>query len=167
MMLKYCQSFIYSIILLIDYINTGGQMNTKKPLFLGIAIAAVLIIVAGAAIFLTNLSNSTNEEATAVISADSVEFTGMYGATYEFSDILEISLDDTIPAAGYKYDGSGLGEVKKGDWEVEGLGRCRLFVMSKNGPFVVMRTTDRYVIVNFKDSEKTKELYNNLLEAVK
>jgi hypothetical protein len=142
-------------------------MDDKKRLISVIGAIFALIIVAGVVIFVISLSGSTNEETQAVIGADSIEFTGMYGATYGFSDIAEIKLEDAMPAAGYKYDGSGLGEVKKGDWEVEGLGRCRLFVMSKTGPFIIMRTAGGYVIINFKGSEKTRELYQSLVDAVK
>ncbi len=139
-------------------------MGSNKRLFTGIAAAAALIITAGVIVFLFVLFGSTNEETDAVVSPDSVEFTGMYGRTYKFSDIIEIRLDEDMPAATYKYDGSGLGEVKKGDWEVEALGRCRLFVMSAGGSFIVMKTTEGYVIINYKDPEKTKALYEDLLK---
>jgi hypothetical protein len=141
-------------------------MNNKKRLYSGIAIAAALIITAGVIVFLITLFDSTNEEPQTIIGADFVEFTGMYGAAYKFSDIHEIRLDDSMPAATYKYNGAGLGEVKKGDYEVEGLGRCRLFVMSETGPYVVIGTTNGYVIINYKESKKTKELYQSLQESI-
>jgi hypothetical protein len=131
-----------------------------------ISIAVTIVILAAVAVFLTILFTSTNEETKAVFGEDSVQFTGMYGETYAYADISSVTLEDNIPAIGEKTNGAGLGDVKKGDWTVDGLGKCRLYVMSANGPYVVMKTNGGCVIISFKDPEKTKGLYESLREKI-
>lgn len=142
------------------------KTNSGKPAYKIIVAVFTVVLIAAAAVFLVYLFSSTNEETTAVFGEDSVEFTGMYGKTYAYADIKGVSLDESIPAVGRKTDGAGLGDVKKGDWEVEGMGKCRLYVMS-GGPYVVMDTSGGYVIISFKDPEKTKALYESLNEKLK
>ncbi|MBH1939998.1 hypothetical protein I5677_03690 [Mobilitalea sibirica] len=120
------------------------------------------IILVGVTIFLVVLYNSTKKETEIVISDEYFEVQGMFGATYYFDDIEVIELRDTIPKITRKNNGSGLGEVKKGDFEVEGLGSGKLFILSKEGPYIYVQTKDSYVIINYKDQTKTKELYESL-----
>jgi hypothetical protein len=139
-----------------------GKSSRRTYNIIGIVLTAVVIVAA--AVFLVYLFNATNEETEAVFKDDSVEFTGMYGISYAYADIKGVSLEDSIPAVGKKLDGSGLGDVMKGDWDVEGMGKCRLFVMSKTGPYIVMDTSGGYAIISYKDPEKTKALYESLSE---
>lgn len=136
----------------------------KKRVYSITGIVFTVVILAAAAVFLIYLFGSTNEDTQAVFGEDSVQFTGMYGKTYAYADIKGVTLKDSIPAVGTKTDGSGLGDVKKGSWNVEGMGNCRLFIMSASGPFVVMDTSGGYVIISCKDAQKTRALYEDLLK---
>ena len=136
-------------------------MTQKKnsPL---IAVIACIAILAGVVILIVSLFNSTKKEPEAIISNGSLEITGQYGKTYVLSDITEVSLYDTMPTTVSKKNGAGLGEIKKGDYEVEDLGLCRLFVMSAQGPFLVINTKEGHVIIGFSDADKTRVLYEEL-----
>lgn len=124
----------------------------------------IIVMLAVSAAFVIYLFVSTNEETKAVFGESSVQFTGMYGRTYAYADIKGVSLEDAIPALGMKTNGSDFGGARKGDWDVSGMGNCRLYVMLNAGPYIVMDTASGYVIINNKDAEKTKELYRSLLE---
>lgn len=113
-------------------------------------------------IFVLLMFASTSEEPDAIAGDDGVTILGQYGETILYNDITDVSLVNSIPKIGYKRDGAGLGEIKKGDFDVEGMGECRLFIMSEAGPFVVISTKKGYVIINYKDAEKTKALYEDL-----
>jgi hypothetical protein len=137
--------------------------DNKKRTSRIVGIVLALVLLGASAVFVITLFSATNEEPKALFGENNVEFTGQYGMTYVNSDIESISLEDSIPATGKKLDGAGIGEVKKGDWDVGDWGKCRLFVMSKGAPFVVMKTKSGYVIINYKDPDKTKALYGDLL----
>jgi hypothetical protein len=138
-------------------------MQKQKRSYTAISLICGLVILAGVSVFILTMFASTSEEPEAVFGGDGVTFLGQYGQTYLYSEINEVSLEDSVPAIGYKKNGAGLGEIKKGDWEVDGMGTCRLFIMSDTGPYVVINTKSGNVIVNYNDSEKTKALYEDLL----
>lgn len=137
-------------------------MDNKNRLYRLIALIAGGVVLAGAVIFVLLLFASTSEEPEAVFGDDGLTILGQYGETILYSEITDISLEDGITKIGYKRDGASLGEIKRGKFEVEGMGTCRLFIMSETGPFVVFNTKNGYVIINYKDPEKTKQLYEEL-----
>lgn len=139
-------------------------MEKQKRSYFVISAVAAIAILAGAAVFVMTLFGATNEEPEAIFGDDGVTIVGQYGETYLYTDILNVTLEQSIPKVGSKSNGAGLGEVKKGDWEVEGLGTCRLFIMSDAGPYVITETKSGYVIINYEDQDKTKALYENLLK---
>ncbi len=87
---------------------------------------------------------------------------GFYGLNLPLSEIKEISLEDKMPPVMNKANGFDAGPVKKGAFEVEGLGRGRLLIHSPRGPFIFIFTSDSFVIINFKDPERTGKLYEEL-----
>lgn len=71
-----------------------------------------------------------------------------------------------MPSIGKKVNGAGLGEFKKGDFEVEGIGTCRLFLHSEDGPFIYIIVSNKYNIINYNDASKTKALHMELIETM-
>lgn len=140
-----------------------ANYNSKSSSGLILKIALAVILIAGISLFVFFLGQSTNKETEVVITATSFEVKGMFGGTYGFDKVTAIEMKDTIPAVGKKINGSGLGEVMKGSFEVEGLGECKLYVLSKSGPFLYVLADGEYVIMNYKDKANTEMLYNNLL----
>jgi hypothetical protein len=117
-------------------------------------------------LFVFILLQGTKTEAEVILKDQTVEITGQYGKVYNLSDISEVRLADTIPAIGRKANGAGLGDIKKGIWEVEGMGQCRLFIEAAGGPYILLTTSQENVIINFKDAQKTQDLYQTLLKAI-
>lgn len=165
--------FFSFIMFMLIYVNTDNRFKIKgssvekeqhkvsiKPLMLG------LIIFLGVAIFLFILINGTKKETEVSIQGNQIVFKGQYGVTDNLKEITDIQLKNDIPAIGMKVNGAGLGEIMKGDFEVEGLGTCRLFVHSEKGPYIYMMVDGKYTIINFKDSAKTMAIYEELKKAV-
>lgn len=143
------------------------NLKQQKRPFPKLAIAASVVLVTVIAVFIIMLTVSAKQETEVIINEQSITFNGLYGETYPVEDIIEAKLADNMPAAGRKVNGSGFGGSKKGEWEVEGLGICRLFVQADSGPFIIMQTKDEYVIINYNDPEKTSNLYDNLSILIK
>lgn len=130
-------------------------------------LALVVILIVGVSLFIFFLGKSTNKETEVVISDTTFEVKGMFGETFSFDKVTSIEMKETMPTIGKKINGSGLGEVSKGSFELEGLGECKLFTLSRSGPFLYILVDEKYIIINYKDKEKTEKLYNDLLVAWK
>ncbi len=165
--------FFAFIIFMLIYVNTNNRFKIDsssakgkqhkvsiKPLILG------LIILLGVAIFLFILIDGTKKETEIIIQGNQIVFKGQYGVTVVLEEISDIQLKNDIPAIGIKVNGAGLGEIMKGEYKVEGLGTCRLFVHSEKGPYIYIMVDGKYTIINFKDSAKTMAIYEELKKAV-
>ena len=139
-------------------------MKNHSRLFNTIAVVAGILILAGVIVFVLLLLQGTREEAEVVFSEGQMEITGQYGQTYAIDDITEVRMVDTIGAIGRKMDGASIGNFKKGFFEVEGMGKCRLFLHAADGPYLVFATLKERVIINYEDVEKTKGIYSKLIE---
>lgn len=130
----------------------------------GSSLSAVLgiAIFLGSVLFVVFLMNGTKQESEVLIYENTVEIKGQFGTVIDTDDITDVRLVDTIPAVSYKVNGAGLGEIKKGDFKVEGLGTCKLYIHSGSGPFIMLSLKNQYIIINFVDLNKTESLYGDL-----
>lgn len=137
--------------------NEGGLVKSKlKGVFMIVVLVFVLVMIGNALI-------PTGYE----INNDRVKFTGDYGTEIKISDIASISLIDKMPPIKARTNGLGLGQVKKGFFNVEGLGKTHLLIHSVKGPFLKITTFDNEaIIINFSKKEKTELVYI-ALQAVK
>lgn len=129
-----------------------------------ITIGLTVIILLGVFLFLMYLNKSTKKESDVVISGDNFQIKGMYGKTFNFKDVASIELKDSIPAIGNKNNGAGLGEVKKGYYEISGMGECLLFIHVNRGPYLYITVGDTKIIMNYSDADKTQQLHKDLAE---
>jgi len=88
---------------------------------------------------------------------------GLYHADVPMSEILEVSLQDTIPRVVRKTNGFDAGNTLRGDFRLEVLGQSRLFINRDVQPYVVIKTRGGFLIVNFKDPQRTRALYDEVM----
>lgn len=93
---------------------------------------------------------------------DFLEIGGMSRFTLPLADIEEVVLKETMPPIIRKVNGFDAGPVRKGLFAVEELGTGRLYLQSRQGPFIYIFHVDGYVIINFNDRRQTEELYRTL-----
>lgn len=130
------------------------------------AIIAGLLITAVTIGFVVWLMRGTRQEAEVVIRDGAVIITGQYGVTRNLADVTAITLHETMPRVGRKVNGAGLGEIRKGDYEVEGLGRCRLVLHRAQGPYIFVEAAEQpLVILNMYDAQRTRTTYHSLKSA--
>jgi len=84
---------------------------------------------------------------------------GFYSVEIPMRDILEVSLQDSIPRVVRKTNGFDAGNTLRGNFRLEVLGNGQIFINRGIPPYVVVRTPASFVIVNFTDPERTRELY--------
>lgn len=136
------------------------RMNVITVFVIGV------IILIGAIALMISQSNKTKEAVKVRITGSKIEIKGQFGTTIDAKDITEIKLLDTLPTIGTRVNGAESGAYKRGDFEVQDLGSCKLFVNLNNGPYIYIAANDRYII-NLDDKTLTLDLYDNLKKIVK
>jgi hypothetical protein len=91
---------------------------------------------------------------------------GLYRNTVPLRDITSATLDERIPRVGLKTNGFAAGGTLRGTFRVDSWGSARLYVNLQNPPFLVIRSQQGIVVVNFQDPERTREIYAQLTQAL-
>jgi hypothetical protein len=91
-----------------------------------------------------------------------ISISGLYGITAPMENIQEVKLLNEIPAVKWKSNGFGFANVRKGKFHLQDWGEGRLFIHSDSPPFIYLKTTDSYMLINYKDSGQTNEVYQQL-----
>jgi hypothetical protein len=88
---------------------------------------------------------------------------GVYRNTIPWTSIRTATLETGLPRIGIKTNGFAAGDTLRGNFRVDDWGVTRLYINRDSPPFLVIRTVDnQYVVVNFKDPERTRMLYSEL-----
>lgn len=120
-----------------------------------------IIILIGSIALMISQSNKTKEDVKVKITGSKIAIEGQFGTTIDAKDISEIKLLDNLPTIGTRVNGAESGEYKRGDFKIDDLGTCKLFVNLKNGPFIYIVANGKYII-NFDDKKITLDLYDKL-----
>jgi len=91
--------------------------------------------------------------------------TPFYGATFAAADITAVSLESNPPRVLWKTNGFGGAGTLRGHFRVEGLGDGRLYVDEGMAPYVLVRLRRGYVIVNFREPQRARALYEEMARA--
>jgi hypothetical protein len=88
-----------------------------------------------------------------------------YGASFAAADVTEVSLKTTLPRVLWKTSGFAGAGTLRGRFQVEGLGEGRLYVEEGFAPYVLVRLRQGFVVVNFREPERTRALYDTMARA--
>jgi hypothetical protein len=90
---------------------------------------------------------------------------GFHGTEIPLSAIQTVTLADTLPRIQRRTNGFAAGGVLRGNFRLDEWGFGRLFINRNSPPYVVVRTRDTFVVVNFEDAARTRALYERLRNA--
>ncbi len=141
-----------------DHNKKSGREKTVMIAVLAFA-GIVLITIAGLMIY-------SHRSPVVEIKPQGIVISGIYGSAIPREEITGIDLKNEIPRVLSKNNGFNSGEVRKGHFTLEEMGRGRLYLESERGPFLYIFTKDSYVIINCKDPLHTKALYQTLLSGL-
>jgi len=91
-----------------------------------------------------------------------IEINGIYGTKLNVSEIKDISLVDTLPEIKRKTNGFDFGNILKGNFELNEIGIVKLYINRGTPPYITIKYRNSYIILNFRDSSKTRNLYNDI-----
>ena len=136
------------------------KINGKKSLVRYISIGAVVVVL-GAIGIMASIPPKLD------VQADSFSTSGMYGITVPYNEVQSVELTDNIPKILNKTNGMDFfGFAFNGNFKVEGWGVCKLYMQKNEGPYVVVKYNEKYLIYSINDKVKTEEAYKNLKEAI-
>ena len=78
------------------------------------------------------------------------------------ADIESVTLVDNLPRILRRTNGFSSGGLLRGNFLLEEWGRGKLFINRNSPPYLVVRTRDTFVVVNFEAAARTRELYGQL-----
>ena len=82
------------------------------------------------------------------------------------SEISEVELLDKLPQTS-KTNGTAFTTLKKGIFQVNGIGSCKLYLNPKVGPFIKIKANEKYYIIGTNSSNETLEIYEDLKSMLK
>ena len=88
-----------------------------------------------------------------------------YGRSVSAADIVGISLEGALPRVlgkSHGFDGAG---TLRGRFRLDGLGEGHLYVEDGFAPYLLVRLRQGFVIVNFRDPERTRALFEEMARA--
>jgi FtsH-binding integral membrane protein len=89
----------------------------------------------------------------------------IYGDSFSAAEITAVSLEGRLPRVLLRTNGfAGAGSLR-GHFRVEGLGDGRLYVEEGFAPFVLVRLRQGFVVVNYREPERTMALYDEMARA--
>lgn len=128
----------------------------KKPVLI---LSILGIIALGVTIMLYFGCASTKT----TISGDVFRISGMYGFEMKASDISKVELLETIPVIEMRTNGFSFNGAKKGTFRLAEYGKCKLFVDSDKGPFLVITShKGERTILSSRNPIETKENFEKI-----
>ncbi|WP_346934614.1 DUF3784 domain-containing protein [Clostridium sp.] len=144
----YCQRFDH---------NPGSSKETK------IVLAVVIVIMLITTIPIIAISYSPTK---ITITDASIKISSGANASISRDKVKSISLVDEMPKILIRTGGIGMGRIQKGNYNLEGDIGAKLFLASKEGPFIEITVDSKPSIyyINYKDKEITKTTYEDIIK---
>ena len=99
-----------------------------------------------------------------VLSEEGILIEGMYGSSYDWSSMTELSLLEVIPEVIIRTNGSGIGSKLRGNFKMEEYGAVKLFMDAAVSPYIYFEHDGKTVIFNLGEEDKTEAFYEKMIE---
>jgi hypothetical protein len=144
----------------------AGTIDSSKPGPSGVPGKVGLFILALGIVLLGALFYFQIRPPKVAVTSTGLEIeTPFYGASVPAADIVAVSLETRLPRVLTKTNGFGGAGTLRGWFRLEELGEGRLYVDEGFAPYVLFRLRKGYVVVNFREPERTRALYEEVARA--
>ena len=131
------------------------MLRKKKQSIISIALFILTII------FLTQCVSAPKISVT----DEEIRISGRYGERIRADDVKEIKLLNQMPRIQIRTNGISFGEIQRGYFRLENIGRAKLFLHSRSAPFILIeRKNGVKIFLNYQEREKTENYYQKLRE---
>lgn len=101
------------------------------------------------------------------IDHEKISISGLYGESIPLKNINNIELLDSIPNINLRTNGFTLANIRKGYFLVENMGLVKIFMQSKNQPFIKIKTNNSGYIINTQKASETIDIYKEMVSHCK
>jgi hypothetical protein len=137
------------------------ENKMKLKIFIGVAI----VVAAAAAVFIMMMGDS--KPSPFEVSSGNLIIGGSFGITVPVSDVTGLDITEAPPEIETKTNGSGLGSMYKGEFELKDGTKARLYIDASKPPFIIFKNGDTVFYLNSGTPEETQALYQKLSEELK
>jgi len=145
--------------------SSGAEPDRPPRSATRLALLGAVLVAVGVLAVLRIVSVQTRPPLVTVtpqaIAVDSL----FYGDTYPMAEVTSVSLERCLPRILARTNGFAGNGLLRGWFEVQGMGRTKMFVDVGSAPYLVLRTRRGVVIVNFSDPQRTQALYEEVVRA--
>lgn len=100
-----------------------------------------------------------NRDPGITLSESGLKISGMYGLTINYSDIQQLDTLSSLPRIQMRTNGYAFGKSLKGNFRLQNKENAKLFITKRVPPYILIRTDDLNVYLNFKESKNTVDLF--------
>lgn len=156
----YC-IFLVMIIYMILKIQRITAKQYQTDYKTGLILLAIVALIGFASIILVLYGV---QPASVEINPQYINISGIYGRRISFNRIENVSLINDIPEIEIKINGFNAGNVRKGKFKLNNIGKGIIFLEDDVGPFIFIETQSEYYIINQKDKNRTQKLYEEIIK---
>jgi len=138
--------------------DENGQMKKSSKT----QILLVIIILGGTFLFVGAMMFTSSRDTSVVLNEEGIKIEGMYGSSYTWSSMEELTLMEDLPEITIRTNGSAIGSKLRGNFRMEEFGAVKLFINADVSPYIYFEHEGRIVIFNLGEEEKTEEFYQKM-----
>lgn len=86
---------------------------------------------------------------------ETLTISGLYGMTLPLQTIESVTLIESLPS-GWRTNGIAAGAIRKGHFNLRGIGKCLLFTQSSEGPFIRITSSGSVPVILNKKKHRNK-----------
>lgn len=140
--------------------DENGQMKKSSKT----QILLVIIILGGTFLFVGAMMFTSSRDTSVVLNEEGIKIEGMYGSSYAWSSIEELTLMEDLPEITIRTNGSAIGSKLRGNFKMKELGAVKLFMDADVPPYIYFEHGGKIVIFNLGEEQKTEEFYEEMNE---
>lgn len=137
-----------------------ARISMRKIIGLLLLAAWVIFVV----VYVVKMIRDGEKEADVIVTSHFIDIQSSHGARIPLNAITEIELKENMPQVGRRVRGyNSFTCVKKGEFELEGMGVNKIYIFSNEGPYLHIYAEGQVVIIAFEDPGKTRRLYEQIV----
>lgn len=89
----------------------------------------------------------------------------LYGIEFNVEDIEKVEIVDKLKVK-LRINGIGMDEYSVGNFNVEGYGKCKLYIYNDVKPYILIKSNDEIIFINGENEEETLRYYNEFIAVI-
>ena len=89
----------------------------------------------------------------------------LYGIEFNVEDIEKVEIVDKLKVK-LRINGIGMDEYSVGNFNVEGYGKCKLYIYNDVKPYILIKSNDEIIFINGENEEEKLRYYNEFIAVI-